>query len=190
MEGMVLDSPKSVFVLYLILSSNFLANLFGCKTQKELSNSMWLKHLLGFMTMYFFIVLVDDNSKKIETPHVQLMQAFAFYLIFTISTKMDYKWWSVFIILLSIIYILQVYKENYKTQNKDINKIEKYQKYLIYINTIILIIGFLIYYGKKKVEYGKDFNHLTFLLGKTNCAFNKSDVKMTDYEAILNVIKK
>lgn len=123
--------------------------------------------------MYFFIVLVNGNSKKIDSPHTQLIHAFIFYLVFTISTKMEYKWWSVFIVLLSFIYILQVYKDTYNTQNKDTTKIETYQTYLIYINTVILIVGFLIYYIKKKAEYGKDFEHLRFFLGKTTCAFNE-----------------
>ena len=32
---------KSVFVLYLIIACNFLANTFGCKTQKLLNLHIW-----------------------------------------------------------------------------------------------------------------------------------------------------
>lgn len=31
-DDILISSPKSVFILYLIVSGNYLANLFGCKT--------------------------------------------------------------------------------------------------------------------------------------------------------------
>ena len=179
-ENIVLTSPKSIFILYLIISGNFLASLFGCKTQKALNTSMWLKHLLGFMTMYFFIVLVDSKSNN---PIKQLLFTLLFYFIFLLTTRMDYKWWIGFIIGLSIIYILQVFKDNDNTNEKEREQIETYQKYLTYIVGIIIVIGVLIYYGKKKIEYGEKFNNFTFFLGKPKCAFNK-ELNISDYESL------
>lgn len=188
-EDIVLTSPKSIFILYLIISGNFLANLFGCRTQEALNTNMWLKHLLGFMTMYFFVVLVDSKSKWSDSPRTQMLFTLLFYVIFIVTTRMDYKWWLVFIIGLSVIYILQVYKDHDKTEEEEKRNLEKYQKYLIYFVAMIIGLGFLIYYGRKKTEYGDNFNHMTFLLGKTNCSFNKEPVELTDYQAFLNAIK-
>lgn len=185
-DNFIFSSSKSIFVLYLIVSGNYLANLFGCKTQETLNNNMFLKHLLGFMTMYFFVVLVDSKSKWSDSPKTQLLFTFLFYCIFVITTRMDYKWWIVFILGLCVVYILQVYKDHEKTEEADSKKYETYQRYLIYFITIVIILGFLIYYGRKRLEYGDFFDNSTFLLGKTNCSFNKEPIEISDYQAFMN----
>ncbi len=182
-KDIILTSPKSIFVLYLIISGNFLANLFGCRILEALNSNMWLKHLLGFMTLYFFVVLVDSKSKWSDSPHIQLGFSFIFYCIFVITTRMDYKWWIALIIGLCAIYILQVYKEH-DTTDKDSQKLyEQIQLYIIFAMILIIIFGFIIYYGRKKVEYGADFDNMLFLLGKTECAFNREPIKLNDFQA-------
>jgi phosphatidylglycerophosphate synthase len=187
LDNIVFSSPKSIFVLYLIISGNFLANLFGCRTQEALNNNMLLKHFLGFMTMFFFVVLVDSNSKWSDSPSTQLLFTLMFYCMFVFTTRMDFKWWIAFILALSVIYILQVYKDHSKTEEKDRKEYEKYQRILIYITGFIILLGFLVYSGRKKAEYGENFNFLTFLLGKTNCSFNKEPVELNDYQAFMKI---
>jgi hypothetical protein len=189
LDDITLTAPKSIFILYLLISGNFLANLLGCRTQEAFNNNMVLKHLLGFMTMYFFIVLVDTKSKWSDSPHTQLLFTLLFYFLFIITTRMDYDWWIIFIIGLSIVYILQVYKDHDKTTQEQREQLQKYQKYLTYTVFIIIIIGFLIYYGNKKAEYGKNFNILSFFLGKSKCSFDTNQIKLNDYQAFINAFK-
>jgi hypothetical protein len=195
-DNFMFSSSKSIFVLYLIVSGNYLANLFGCRTQEALNNNMFLKHLLGFMTMYFFVVLVDSKSKWSDNPQTQLLFTFLFYFIFVITTRMDYKWWIVFIIGLCVVYVLQVYKDHDKTEEKDRKNYETYQRYLIYLIGLVIIFGFLIYYGRKRLEYGDFFDNSTFLLGKTSCSYsqnfgnNKEPIEISDYQAFMNAFPK
>ena len=49
------------------------------------------------------------------------------------------------------------------------DKYDKINKALSYALISIGIIGFILYYGEKRYEYGKRFNFLTFLLGKPVC---------------------
>ena len=190
MNNIVLSSPKSIFVLYLIISGNFLANLFGCRTQELMNTSMAMKHLLGFMTMYFFVVLVDSQSKLGDTPSIQLLVTLGFYLIFMLTTRMDYKWWVAFILMLSVIYILQVYKEHPKSTEEESKRYETAQQVLTYITGAVVVIGFLIYLGRKRSEYGDKFTFSTFLLGKTSCSNNREPVVLTDFEALKSVFKR
>lgn len=185
----VLSSSRNIFVLYLILSSNFLANLFGCRVQDAFAHEMWLKHLLGFMTLYFFVVLVNEKSEYINTPELQLGFSLICYIIFILSTRMDYKWWVVFIVSLCIIYILQIYKDHEKTSDENKRTYSDYQKYLSYFSGIILIIGFIIYLGKKKVEYKDKFSWFTFLLGKEKCSFNREQMKIDDYQGFVKAFQ-
>lgn len=190
MDNIVLSSPKSIFVLYLIISGNFLANLFGCQTQELMNNNMAMKHLLGFMTMYFFVVLVDSESKLGDTPSVQLLITLVFYVMFMITTRMDYKWWVAFILLLSVIYILQVYKDHPKSSEEEQKSYETAQQVLTYITGAVVLFGFLIYVGRKRSEYGNKFTFSTFMLGKTSCSGNREPVAMSDVQALGRLFRK
>jgi len=120
--------------------------------------------------MYFFVVLVDSKSKWSDSPSKQLFFAILFYLLFVLSTRIEYKYWVVFILGLCLFYILQVHKDHDNTKKEDKDKYENYQRYLIYFITVIGIFGFINYYNYKRQEYGEKFDILTFLLGKTTCA--------------------
>ncbi len=180
----LLSLPKTIFLIYLIISGNFLAGLFGCNTQAAFSNNMALKHLLGFMTMFFFIVVVDSDSKWSDNPKTQLLYTLLFYSIFVITTRMDYKWWIAFVLCLSLMYILQVYKDHKDTTDEEKEKYETYQLYLIYLSAIIVFLGFFIYLGRKKAEYKNSFDFVTFMVGKPVCKFDGEPTKMNDLQAI------
>ena len=56
------------------------------------------------------------------------------------------------------------------TTNEELkDKYDKINKGLTYALISIGIVGFILYYGEKRYEYGKRFNFLTFLLGKPVC---------------------
>lgn len=160
-----LASPKSIFVLYLIISGNFLANFFGCRTQEAFSTNMWLKHLLGFMTLYFFVVLVDSKSKLSDSPTQQFGFSILFYLLFLLTTRMDYKWWLAMILGLAIVYTMQVYKEHEKTEEELRQQINQYQTYIVYVLVVVLVVGVIVYYGKKKIKYRRRFQSAQVLGG-------------------------
>jgi hypothetical protein len=187
MSDITFSAPISIFTLYLIISGNFTAQLLGCSVQRTLNESIYIKHLLGFMTMYFFVVLANSNFNLKTNPRILLLYTLLFYTIFILTTKMDFKWWIIFIIGLSIIYILEVNKSHQSTPNEEKQELEKYQTYLIYFVAVVILLGVLVYYGKKKAEFGSDFNNIIFFLGKTpTCAFNKP-FEMSDIKAIQNV---
>lgn len=172
---------KSLFVFYLIVSGNYLGNLFGCKTQQVFNENMYVKHLLGFFTLYFFISLVETSDVVPTSLTDRFVFAFVVYIWFIISTRIEVKYWLVLIILLCIIYVLQlnIESENKKElpDSKKIENISKIQKIILYISVIITIIGFLIYLGEKKHEYKKSFNYSTFFSGVAKC-------KNDDYDKI------
>ena len=55
---------KHLFVLYLIIAGNYLGELFGCKTQKMFQENMYFKHIIGFMTLYFFVLFTSTEEQK------------------------------------------------------------------------------------------------------------------------------
>ena len=58
MANFVVDSNIfCIFIFFLIISANFLAELFPCRLQYILRNNMVIKHLFGLFSMIFFVVL-------------------------------------------------------------------------------------------------------------------------------------
>ena len=42
----------AVFIFTLIISGNFLAQLFPCKIQEALTENIYIKHIFGFFTLF------------------------------------------------------------------------------------------------------------------------------------------
>ncbi len=192
LEKITLDNIPiyAIFILILIISANFLAQLFPCRLQKLLSTNIYIKHLFSFLTLLFFVVLtapLDDKSL-----HNIFYKSLILYIWFILIMRTDPYIFVLLLLIIAIIYIL-VLKENelkaniedikeekkdnlekeLKIYNDQINFIQNINQKLLYSAIILTIIGFLLYMGEKKCEYKKDFCYLIFLFGRPSCK-NKS----------------
>lgn len=166
---------EAIFIFILIISANFLAPIFPCRVQSLLNNNMAAKHLFGFLTMIFFVVLTIPNS--FTQFNILFSQSFILYILFILLTKTESYIFFIIFILLAILYIINL-KIKHLEESKSKNK-----KHLIFYKTIVnyltiiilfvLFIGVLSYLGQKKLEYKNKFNYLYFFLGKPVCK-NKS----------------
>jgi hypothetical protein len=183
----------SVFILILILSGGYIIQLIPCKLQKILDTNVFIKHLFAFLTLIFLVTIVDPNntSKKLTTI---IYTSFLLYIFFIVIIKTHYKFFISIIIVLGIKYLLLLYKNQIQDENKNNkesnitelnNKFENIvliQDILFGLVILLLVIGFLVYYGEKKYEYKNKFNFITFLFGKPNCAHTPQ--KISIYESL------
>ena len=158
-----------LFIFYVTLGGNFVAQLFPCQVQKLFTENIYYKHFLAFFILFFAIVLTSDKSEKISKT--LLSKTVLLYSLFIILTRMDKNFFLLFFITLCFKFIIinelsHTYNSNLKDKK---DKYDKINKALNYVLISIGIIGFILYYGEKKYEYGKRFNFLTFLLGKPVC---------------------
>jgi hypothetical protein len=175
----------TIFVLILIISANFLAQLFPCRFQHELNNNMYLKHFFSFLTMVFFVVLSSPiKNKKIK---VIVVQSIFLYIAFLFLIKTDYRIFILLLVLLSVSYLfvlkkveLEADKEEFKENQEklkelddEIKNVDFYNFVTMIVIVIFVIIGFLSYLGQKKLEYKNNFDFNKFLFGKPSCK-NKS----------------
>lgn len=164
-------SSKYLFLLYLIIAAGFLVTLFNCSIQKSFQSNIYIKHLFGFFTLYFLITLVDSQN-YITHLHKFLLSIFI-YLVFIISTKVYYKIWYLFIILLAFIYLLFILRKDYDVKSSTYQFMFHLQYFLSILSLIILIFGFIYNIGLKKIEYGKDFSYSCFFFGLEICEEDK-----------------
>jgi hypothetical protein len=194
---------RSIILLYVIISGNFLASTFSCRMQQLLENSKSLKHIFGLITMYLFVNLSQDSNINATE---QFKNTILYYLMFIFTTKSDPKYLLLIILFLIIIFINSMKSE---TNIKQISKLQyeeliainpetKKQKqedrikllsdnkkkaeinnYLGIFATCIAIIGFLIYMAKKRIEYADNWSYTTFFFGVNKC--KNINEKVTDF---------
>lgn len=159
----------NIFLFYLIITSNYFVPLLPCRAQSAATNSMLLRHTFGFLTMTFFVVLANANAPLPFSKIIKL--SLGLYIWFMISTRINFNMWSILVCILAIMYVLKVYKENSDEKLTDNQKdiIENTESILFFTAIAITGLGFLIYLGEKKLEYGKKFDIGKFIVGSTEC---------------------
>lgn len=153
-----------VFVLYLIISSNFLAQLFPCRLQHLLNNSMIAKHFAGYMTLLFFVVLSSGDTQSTSKA---LLYSLWIYILFWISTRVAFEYLLVFLLLTANLYIIHLYQKESGGQIS--RRLEITQDIIRSFMMVVLAVGLVFYWMEKKLEYKKDFSTMAFILGKPVC---------------------
>ena len=173
----------SIFILFLIIAANYIGELFPCRIQDLLASNIYLKHFVAFLTLLFFVVLTDPYQEyrftKIFTDSIKL------YFLFLIFINTNRYFFIISLIIAGLLYISVLIKKDYTTKKKmfeeeqnseELIRINKFientnmvSNTLFIIFIILLIVGFIIYMGEKKIEYEDKFNYLTFIFGKPSC---------------------
>jgi hypothetical protein len=167
---------SNVFVLFLIIASNYIGELFPCRVQDLLSSNVYLKHFVAFLTLLFFVVLTDDSLDF--TAEEIFQSSMKLYIVFLLLINCNQTFFIYSLGLLCLSYIIKLLL---KDAEKDIDDEYKKKKYetLVLLNKIVfiiffmvLIIGFIIYLGEKKIEYKNNFKYVTFIFGTPKCKGN------------------
>ena len=173
-SDLMISSFKHLFILYLVISGNFIGNTFSCKLQRLLQNNMIFKHLIGFMLLFFFNVFIGESRDV--SPINQLLYTLVVYIIFIITTKTNIYFLLLIIFIMFINYILNETIYFYKNKNDEkednlstINIIKKTQFIICLIMITLILIGFVVYFIQKYKEYNKEFKIGKFLFGIPNC---------------------
>lgn len=162
---------SALFVFILIISGNYIGQLLPCRVQNFLTKNMIFKHLFGFMTLLFFVVLTMPDVFR----NNQLLTVIGLYLFFVIFSKTYYVFWIINVVIFAIIYLISSYFENktdkWRENNKEFeNTFKTIKRLLVYFTIVTVSIGFLIYLGNKKREYKKSFTYFKFFFGKPDCS--------------------
>ena len=176
----------AIFVFILIISGNYLGELLPCRVQHFIRHNMIFRHFFGFLTLVFFVVLTLPKLFNQDIFLISLL----LYAYFIILSKTYYVFWIIIVSIFGFIFVTTAYLENKsdkkgsegKKDTKGKSKEESvYIKYIRYVAGITIMIstvlGFLIYLGNKKREYGKNFHYMDFLLGKPECSDTPVPIK-------------
>lgn len=196
--NLFLNHSIAIFILVLIVSGNYLGELLPCRVQSIVRHNMLIKHILGFMTLLFFVVITIPGIFN-EYIFINSILLYIFYLVIS---KTYYVFWIAIMMLFSIIYIFTLYikilknkinkHNNEKSDKKSsteedttffihdsvfIERVDYVKNILSYTVIILTITGFLIYLGNKKREYGNKFDYTKFFFGNPKCLNKSPEIK-------------
>ena len=182
-ETNFIPNANALLIFILIISGNFLEDLFPCKVQTLMKNNLLMKHLVAFMILYFLTVLTIPELKSIKG----IISATGLYILFLLSTKINYIAWAIVVFIYAVVYLMNIAVGDLKKKNKKYGtKKERKQRenmimimrrimsLLIILNMVIIVIGFIYYYGMQRMQHGDNFALKYFFFGVPKCGYNVS----------------
>lgn len=163
---------KGLFLLFLAVGGNYVAQTFSCKTQKLLLENMYAKQLIVLFIIYFAIGFVDESN---TSPFQKVLLALLIWILFLMFTKMNLVFTIISFSLFSFAYFIQTWIMYYKNMKDDkkygeeISNLEHIFRNLVMITIFIIIIGFIMYYTEQYNDKQKDFSLLKFIFGTVKC---------------------
>ena len=181
------NTSIAIGLFILTISSNYIGEMLGCRVQNLLTNNILVKHIAGFMCLFFFIthltpfeVIEDDGTVRREKVGMTAIRTIAIYIFYIITSKTRWEFTLSAYSIIFIIYILHLVQKDYYSENEETTKSINDVKYaLAVIAVMTIVIGFGIYLNQKYIEYGvkkcnikynkKCFSIRKFLLGNSSC---------------------
>lgn len=175
------DSFKGIFLLILAIMGNFVAETLGCKTQKLLSDSMLVKHLVTFLILYFAIGFTSSETKHPGSIAINALLIWGMLILFS---RMSIEFTMIVFALLTSKYVLTTFTDYYKKleeeniiedekekmeNSKKIEQIEEVGKYIIYSIGTLVLVGFSLYFRKQYKEHSEGWSTYKFIFGINKC---------------------
>lgn len=164
-----------IFLLLMNISANYTGELFPCQIQSMLNSNIYLKHIIAWLTLLFFVVL-DKLDSVNQTTFLDITRTTnIMYAAFIILNKCDFYFFLASSLLMSLCYLLRLQlihlTSNSKTETseQDIKNNKLLTRVLSGLLVVMMTFGFLLYMGAKKLEFKQRFEYLKFIFGKPVC---------------------
>ena len=157
----------SLFLIILVLTGNYLGELLPCRFQKHLKESMILKYIFLFFSL-FFLVLYSSQENILKIFY----QSIVIFIWFLILMRNTFKFFLFNCFFLFAIYI--VYLKQKETGSEKLNIAINI---LISICSVSILTGFLFYFLQKKQKFKKKFSFKQFIIGKEVCSYEYKNIK-------------
>lgn len=178
---------ETILIIYFLVAINFLFNRlkdFSCHTQTWLNDNLIAKHMFNIAAIFFVIVLFT-RSNPIH-PMIIVGLTIVMYMFFIVVTKCDYRFLSLFIASMVVVFFIEAYKSyNKSLQQRPLtkedsvreNELIKLQLIVQIISFIIVFVGFFVYVGQKSREY-PNWKWSKFFIGLNKCKGNALEKKL------------
>ena len=157
------DNMYGVFALFILVAGNYLGSLLSCGVQRVLKNYQAFKHLVAFMTMYFFVIIIDPDNINLRFWE-QLIIIAVVYLVFIMLTKCHATLTPPVLLLFFVLYGIKMHKQY--NRDKVLSNAWQIAELSVEIITLVLLVAGVVWYCvKKKRELQGSFKWSSFIFG-------------------------
>ena len=175
------DSLNAIFLLLMIICGWWIPDIIPCGVKKLLTKNIIYKYILLFIILIISVILTHKNVSQDKSLLFLFGLSLILYILFVCMTKMNAYFFIILFFLLIILYICINYYKYNDLSDKDKKIYDILTKTIFILSILIIIIGFLLYYGEKKYEYKKLFNWRDFFLKNIDCNYTPPKGSMKDY---------
>lgn len=160
MQSDITNLSNGLLLFYIAIATNFIADLYSKPLRKFLKDNRFMHHIIGYLVLLYSI--------SYTTFRTDWMNVFLFTLImyiwFILTTKMDLIFTLLVVVCLAVGFILNTHlTEHTDAQDTEINKLRKYEKYIMYAAIGITLIGTGKFLIEKYTKFGSNFSVVKFL---------------------------
>jgi len=132
-----------LFPLLLMISANYLDKILGCDLQRIMTQSIWMRHIIAFLTLLFFLVIVDSNDGLSHDTFIQKIGiAISAYIFFILFCKTEGHITTILLLFIMISYFIKTYvrtlEQERNSLHKKINSINNSRIRLDYLQQTLL----------------------------------------------------
>ena len=158
-QSYIMNIGISMCIFYLLISSNFIGELYNVKLQEILHNNLYIKHILGYITLLTAIIFVNTKKNNLLQD---IRNSLVIYILFIMSTKNNPRYFLLSFLSIFIAYIIDKINQIYIKDKKTKKSIKELVQYLVSFGLIITIYGFIKAYIKKQKKYGFNLHKFIF----------------------------
>lgn len=174
-----------LFIIFVVIAGGEVKHVLSCQMQNLLIKSQLIKHIIGIILIFFFIMLEggwDFSDKELnKAPNDwssgnaihTMIYAFIIYGIFMITSKSRIIPNLIVYLLLFITYLINTQKNYWDARNEitetSKKKLINIEIILLAITGVVAIYGFIDYVFYKKSILGKKFNWFNLLFSTKMC---------------------
>ena len=174
-----------LFLAYSVVTGGYITKILSCQLQHALVYNQYLKHIVGFLLIFVFIMLEGgwdfDEQENLKAPvnwsngncFHSLVYSIGLYVLFVLSSKMQLIPNIMFLSTLLILYIIHTQRKYWSNRQRIEKSLEEtiktIEKTLIGGYGILFFYGLYDYFRYQRKQYGSAFRWSIFLLGKANC---------------------
>jgi hypothetical protein len=120
-------------MFYMIILGNFIKGIFTCRQIYFFENNKYFILFTSFILFYFLCSLVSNTgSLQYEPPIQKLLYTFIYFLLFLITTRLDFNVTFAVLAIIFLIYFIELNKKFYlKNKNSQNNLHDEYNDYWI-----------------------------------------------------------
>lgn len=175
-----------LFISFVVVASGYVTQVLPCQTQYFLEHNVVVKHIIGILISFLFIMLEGgwsfdmemQNKAPVDWSNGNVIDTMIFgvilYSVFLLSAKMRLMPNLLLYTVLFGVYLLNTQRLYWK--NRELISEEQDEKYMKHINLALItsagifIFGVIDYLIYEKMSYGNKFNIVKFIVGKNKCA--------------------